>query len=37
MKFVFFKHVKDAVQKRKKVLILAGMAMLLGGVTAIGI
>ena len=29
MKFVFFKHVKDAVQKRKKVLILTGMAMLL--------
>lgn len=29
MKFVFFKHVKDAVKKRKKVLILTGMAMLL--------
>lgn len=29
MKFVFFKHVKDVVQKRKKVLILTGMAMLL--------
>ena len=29
MKFVFFKHVKDVVKKRKKVLILSGMAMLL--------
>ena len=29
MKFAYFKHVKDAVKKRKKVLILCGMAMLL--------
>ena len=29
MKFVFMRHVKDAVKKRKKVLILTGMAMLL--------
>ena len=29
MKFLYFKHVKDIVRKRKKVLILCGMAMLL--------
>ena len=29
MKFVFFKHVKDAVKKRKKTFILCGMALLL--------
>ena len=29
MKFLYFKHVKDAVKKRKKTLILCGMALLL--------
>lgn len=29
MKFVYFKHVKDAIKKRKKAFILCGMAMLL--------
>ena len=29
MKFVYFKHVKDIVKKRKKALILCGMALLL--------
>lgn len=29
MKFVFFKHVKQSIKKRKKALILCGMAMLL--------
>lgn len=29
MKFLYFKHVKDAVKKRKKTFILCGMALLL--------
>ena len=29
MKFLYFKHVKDLVKKRKKTLILCGMALLL--------
>ena len=29
MKFLYFKHVKDIVKKRKKTLILCGMALLL--------
>ena len=29
MKFVYFKHVKDAIKKRKKTFILCGMALLL--------
>lgn len=29
MKFIYFKHVKDAIKKRKKTFILCGMALLL--------